>query len=147
MMQMRFLSAAALGFALTLVPCAASAQSAPAETSSQTDSGVIVAPGKERRIPLDQFMEPLRCPDDEICIEGEDEPEADRPPPEPGDRKLDAAAERRALSTLGNESLPTECSAIGPGGASACAFDVYNDYDDDRDLMDARVLPPEDPER
>lgn len=139
-MKTRFLSLAALGLSLSL-SSGAMAQNSP------TDSGVIVAPAKERRIPLDQFMEPLRCPEDEICIEGENEPEEDQPPPEPGDRQSDAAAERRALSTLGNQGLPTECSSIGPGGASACAFDVYEDYEDDRKLLDSRVLPPEDPER
>ncbi|MEE4348642.1 MAG: hypothetical protein V2J26_00275 [Pacificimonas sp.] len=123
--------------------CAALLLATPALSQAEpaTDSGVLVAP-KAERIPLDQFMVPLRCPEGEICVEAEPLENEVTPAPEPGDRELDVVAERRALSNLGNEGNPTTCSAIGAGN-SACAFDQYENFRAERELLDARVLPPE----
>ncbi|MBZ6377839.1 hypothetical protein B5C34_02855 [Pacificimonas flava] len=145
-MTSRFLLLTGLGFALGICSIPASAQTATdaGQADPPTDSGVLVSPRQER-IPLDQFLVPLRCPEDEICVEAPYEEEEETPPPTPGDRELDVQAERRALSTLGNSELPTSCSAVGAGN-SACAFEQYEVFREERELLDAKVLPPEEPE-
>ena len=133
-----FLAAAALALAASPLPA-----SAQQETPAATDSGVVVAP-KAKRIPLEQFMVPVGCPEgsEEICVEGRPEIDEEEPAPLPGDRKLDIAAERRALSNLGADT-PSTCTAVGAGGGSKCVFETYEQYERERELLEAKNLPDE----
>ncbi|MGB3722505.1 MAG: hypothetical protein WA979_06765 [Pacificimonas sp.] len=145
-MDRKFLIIALGGFALTVCPCAANAQDAepappPIATPAATDSGVIVAAPK-KRIPLDQFMVPTGCQDleeGEICVTGDpyEEPEEEETTPDPGDRLLDVQSERATLANTGAQT-PMTCNQVGPGGASACAFDDYRQWKRERELKEKR---------
>ncbi len=146
-MDRRFLLIALGGFALTVCPCAANAQDAvTAPAASPTDSGIIVAP-KQKRIPLDQFMVPKGCEDlapGEICVTGRPEIEEEEDTtPDPGDRQLDVQSERATLANTGAQT-PMTCSQIGPGGASACAFDEFRQWKKERELKKKREKIPVD---
>ena len=125
---------------------AAAEAAATPPARAPTDSGIVVAP-KQAPIPLEAFMVPKGCEDvapGEVCITADpyEEPE-ETPAPEPGDRKLDAPAERRALANIGRDRSPTECGApIGPA-TTACAAEQFQDYKEEKKLLDERYLPPE----
>ena len=136
-MDKRLLLLAAAGFALTICPCAASAQ----EVEEAPSSGVIVAP-PTKRVPLDMFMPRKGCediPEGEICVTADpmDEPEESPPPPDPGDRLLDAGAEREALADTGSRT-PTDCSVVGAAGASGCVVNDFRQWKKERELQKKR---------
>ncbi|MGB7404097.1 MAG: hypothetical protein WA906_00250 [Pacificimonas sp.] len=157
MMTRRFLALAGIGFALTLYPCTANAQDSDApvkapgapqavSTPPTTDSGIIVAP-KNKRVPLNQFMVPKGCDDvgpDEICVTGAPPVEEEIvTTPEPGDRLLDVQSERSGLANLGS-TTPMDCNTIGIGGASACTYETFRQWKQERKLKEAREAIPVD---